>query len=88
MTTIPAELEIWAAKTALKPYIKLAKSELKKTLKMVGIDVKSLNNDFHMLMKGKDLIVQMIQNASEYGFDQTFGPYLQLTGNIFKKVRE
>ena len=88
MATLPAEFELWAAKTALAPYIKLAKSELKKTLKMVGIDVKSLKNNFHTLMEGKDLIVQMIQNASEYGFDQTFGPYLQLTGNIFKKVRE
>lgn len=88
MTTTLADFEIWAAKTALAPYIDFIKSEIKKTLKMAGIDVKSLNEDFHKLMKGKDLLVQMIQDASEYGFDQTFGPYLQLTGNIFKKSRD
>jgi hypothetical protein len=88
MSTTLADFEIWAAKTALAPYIDFIKSEIKKTLKMAGIDVKSLNEDFHKLMKGKDLLVQMIQDASEYGFDQTFGPYLQLTGNIFKKSRD
>lgn len=88
MATLPAEFEIWAAETALGPVVTEIKSELKKTMKMAGINPKTLKNDFNKIMEGKDLIVKTIQDASQYGFEQTFGPYLQLTGNIIKKVKE
>ena len=75
-------------RVAEKEAKKEIKSEFKKTLKMVGLTPEMLKEYAHELMDMKDSIVETIQDASQFGFEQTFGPYLQLTGNIFKKVRE
>ena len=84
---LPEKFEIWAAETALAPYVRLAKSEAKKTLKAVGINPQSIKEDFKKIMEGKDLVIETFQDATQFGFEQTFGPFLQTTGNIIKKTK-